>query len=54
MKKLISIVVCISILCSVFMLPSLCVNAVEIEGFTAISTKEDFYNIRNNPNGINQ
>jgi len=51
MKKLISIVVCISVLCSVFMLPSLSVNAVEIEGFTAISTKEDFYNIRNNPNG---
>lgn len=51
MKKIISVFL------SVVMLVSMCagmefsVQAADVSGYTAVSTKEDFYNMRNKPNG---
>ncbi len=51
MKKIISI--CLSLV----LLTTMCVgldfsaNAAEVDGYTAVATKEDFYNMRKKPNG---
>ena len=47
LKSAVSMLLSIALLLSICILPA---NAVEVEDYIAVSTKQDFYNIRNNPN----